>query len=102
MESATFAPWLVMAGYAVLIWLMMPTRVSAVQFFNGEGKGGSEPGLLLLVASAAITWIFAKSISNAANLSAAYGWIGGLGYAAYYLCFVVVGVEQKIEPTLTE
>lgn len=92
MELATFAPWLVMAGYAVLIWLIMPARVSAAQFFNGEGKGGSEPGLLLLVASAAITWIFAKSISNAANLSADYGWIGGLGYAAYYLCFVVVGV----------
>lgn len=92
MNLASIAPWLVLAGYAFLIWLMMPRRVSATQFFTGEGRSGAEPGLLLLVASAAITWIFAKSIANAANLGAAYGWIGGLGYAAYYLCFVVVGV----------
>jgi Na+/proline symporter len=92
MEFATLAPWMVLAGYGVLIWLMMPRQVSASQFFSGQGASGAEPGLLLLVASAAITWIFAKSIANAASLSAAYGWIGGLGYAAYYLCFVVVGV----------
>ncbi|MDA0655473.1 MAG: Na+/proline symporter, partial [Proteobacteria bacterium] len=92
MEFATLAPWMVLAGYGVLIWLMMPRRVSASQFFSGQGASGAEPGLLLLVASAAITWIFAKSIANAASLGAAYGWIGGLGYAAYYLCFVVVGV----------
>lgn len=91
-DLETFAPWLVLVGYAFLIWLMMPARVSATQFFNGKGKSGAEPCLLLLVASAAITWIFAKSIANVANLSAAYGWIGGLGYAAYYLCFVVVGI----------
>jgi solute:Na+ symporter, SSS family len=31
--------------------------------------------------SAGITWIFAKSIANASDLSYAYGLIGGIGYA---------------------
>ena len=44
------------------------------------------------MASAAITWIFAKSIANAADLAGAFGIIGGVGYALYYLSFVVAGV----------
>jgi len=90
--TATLVPWVVLAGYAALIWAIMPRRVSAGQFFDGRSRSGGEPELWLLVASAAITWIFAKSISNAASLGAAYGVIGGIGYAFYYLSFVVVGV----------
>jgi len=92
MVSTTALPWLVLAGYAVLIWAIMPRRVDATQFFGGASKSGTEPGLWLLVASAAITWIFAKSISNAANLGAAFGLWGGIGYALYYLSFGVVGI----------
>jgi SSS family solute:Na+ symporter len=42
--------------------------------------------------SAAITWIFAKSITNASDLSFAFGITGGIGYTIYYLSFVVAGV----------
>lgn len=86
------APWLVLAGYGLIVWRMTPRRVGAAQFFSGRAEGGGEPGLWLLVASAAITWIFAKSIANAAGLAHAFGPWGGIGYAVYYLSFVVVGV----------
>jgi Na+/proline symporter len=66
--------------------------VTPSQFFSGRAASGEEPGLWLLVASAAITWNFAKSIANAANLAAAFGIPGGIGYALYYLSFVVAGV----------
>lgn len=92
MTNAGTLPWLVLAGYGALIWAIMPRKVSAGQFFDGRSRQGGEPGLWLLVASAAITWIFAKSISNAAGLSAAFGISGGIGYSFYYLSFVVVGV----------
>ncbi|MBE0533944.1 MAG: Na+/proline symporter [Rhodospirillales bacterium] len=92
MTIAGMLPWLVLAGYGALIWAIMPRQVSAGQFFDGRSRQGGEPGLWLLVASAAITWIFAKSISNAAGLSAAFGIAGGIGYSFYYLSFVVVGV----------
>ena len=42
--------------------------------------------------SAAITWIFAKSIANASDLSFAFGLSGGVGYTIYYFSFVVAGV----------
>lgn len=45
-----------------------------------------------MVFSAATSWIFAKSISNAANLGQAFGITGGIGYATYYLSFVVAVV----------
>ena len=43
----------------------------------------------LLIFSVAITWVFAKSIANAADLAKAFGPIGGVGYATYYLSFFV-------------
>ena len=92
MRLTDIAPWLVLIGYAGLIWTLAPKRVNAAQFFGGGSRDGGEPGLWLLVASAAITWIFAKSISNAASLGASFGLWGGIGYGFYYLCFVVVGV----------
>lgn len=92
MSLSSALAWLVLAGYGALIWAIMPRRVSAGQFFDGKSRDGGEPGLWLLVASAAITWIFAKSISNVASLGASFGVIGGVGYALYYLSFAVVGV----------
>lgn len=92
MTVVNVAPWLVLLGYVLLVRAVMPRRVTATQFFGGGSSTGGDPGLWLLVASAAITWVFAKSISNAANLGAAFGLWGGIGYAVYYLSFVVVGV----------
>ncbi|MEE8334785.1 MAG: Na+/proline symporter, partial [Alphaproteobacteria bacterium] len=89
---ASVAPWAVLLGYCVIVWLFSPRRVSAAQFFAGGSETGAAPGLWMLVFSAAITWVFAKSIANAANLAGAFGVIGGIGYATYYLSFVVAAV----------
>ena len=48
--------------------------------------------------SAAITWIFAKSIANASDLSFAFGVTGGIGYTIYYLSFVIAGVAIYFSP----
>lgn len=79
--------WAVLALYAVLVLVMAPRKVSASQFFGGGTADGRETSLVLLVASAAITWVFAKSIANAASLAGAFGVLGGLGYGIYYLSF---------------
>jgi Na+/proline symporter len=89
---ASIAPWVVLLAYCVIVWLFSPRRVSAAQFFAGGSEQGRAPGLWTLVFSAAITWVFAKSIANAANLANAFGVIGGIGYATYYLSFVVAAV----------
>jgi Na+/proline symporter len=66
--------------------------VEAGQFFNGRSDTGAPPGIWLVAMSAAITWIFAKSITNASDLSFAFGITGGIGYTIYYFSFVVAGV----------
>lgn len=88
--------WTLLLGYGYFIYRVVqrttPNRVSATEFFQGESSQGREPGLWLLVASAAITWIFAKSIDNAASLANAFGLTGGIGYAIYYLSFVTAAI----------
>ncbi len=86
------APWAVLVIYCAIVWMFSPRAVSAAQFFRGGGFRPGAPALWVLVFSAAITWVFAKSIANAAALGYAFGWIGGVGYAAYYLSFLVAGV----------
>jgi len=88
--------WVLLAGYGALIYGVIqtttPQKVSASEFFEGESENGRAPGLWLLVSSAAISWIFAKSIDNAASLANAFGVIGGIGYAIYYLSFVTAAI----------
>jgi Na+/proline symporter len=86
------APWLVLGCYCVFVWSFAPRGIGAGPFFTGAAHSGEVPGLWLVALSAAITWIFAKSIANAASLGQAFGWIGGLGYATYYLSFAVAAL----------
>jgi Na+/proline symporter len=90
MES--MAPWIVLAAYCLVTWLVTPRNVKQEQFFDGRNNAGSAPGVWLVAMSAAITWIFAKSIANASDLSFAFGLTGGIGYTIYYLSFVVAGI----------
>ncbi len=46
----------------------------------------------MLTGSLIISWIFAKSITNAANLGLEFGIVGGVAYAAYYLSFAIAGI----------
>jgi Na+/proline symporter len=92
MTIAGKLPWIVLAGYCALVWRLMPGRISPNQFFDGKSESSKEPRLWLLVASVAITWIFAKSIANVASLAGIFGVSGGIGYAFYYFSFIVAGV----------
>ena len=57
-------------------------------FFLRIGRDGAEPGLATLVLSQVTTWIFARSLLNAAILGYLYGIAGAVAYAAYYGSFL--------------
>ena len=57
-------------------------------FFRGRSQNGQMPNLLTLTFSQVTTWIFARSLMNAAILGFYYGIWGTLAYAAYYLSFI--------------
>ena len=88
----TLAPWVILLGYIIVTLTMVPKKVNVTQFFAGTSKTGAAPNLFLLVTSAGISWIFGKSIANAAHLADSFGITGGIGYALYYLSFIVAGV----------
>jgi len=68
--------------------VIVPRARTAHSFFHGVSSQGRAPGLLTLVLSQVTTWIFARSLMNAAILGFYYGLWGTLAYAAYYLSFV--------------
>ncbi|MEM9835232.1 MAG: sodium:solute symporter [Bacteroidota bacterium] len=72
-----------------------PWAKTKAAFFRGEKGTGATvatPNVWVLTSSLVISWLFAKSITNAANLGLAFGLVGGVAYAAYYLSFVVAGL----------
>ncbi len=68
--------------------ILAPRVKSEKSFFHGYTSTGVSPGLLTLVFSQVTTWIFARSLMNAAILGFYYGVWGTLAYAAYYLSFI--------------
>lgn len=82
------------AIFATLIGLSLfyaPRQVSVGGFFGGRTAQGAAPGLWTLVLSQVTTWIFARSLMNAAILGFYYGIAGTLAYAAYYGSFLTGG-----------
>ena len=69
--------------------VVQPLRYISFPGFSGGNEAGYVPAFWVLVFRAAITWVFVKSIDNAANLGQAFGITGGNGYAIYYLSFAV-------------
>jgi hypothetical protein len=84
--------WLVLAGYGGLMLLLVPRATSARGFFWAQAPGGAPPSTALLTGSVLVTWIFAKSITNAANLGERFGILGGLAYATWYLSIPAAGL----------
>jgi Na+/proline symporter len=76
------------AGFALLSIFMSSRAKTESAFFYGSSVSGQNPGLLTLVLSQVTTWIFARSLMNAAILGFYYGLWGTLAYAAYYLSFL--------------
>jgi len=83
--------WILIVVSSIALYLITPFAKSQKDFFKGSNLG-KEPGFWMLTSSLVISWIFAKSITNAANLGQSYGIVGGVAYAAYYLSFFVAGV----------
>ncbi|HET6921898.1 MAG TPA: hypothetical protein VFI16_02005, partial [Anaeromyxobacteraceae bacterium] len=85
-------PWLALAAYGLLIFLVAPRAEGHRGFLWARARGGGGPSTALLTGSVLVTWIFAKSITNAANLGERYGLVGGLAYAAWYLSIPAAGL----------
>ncbi|NQX91237.1 MAG: hypothetical protein HRT74_03730 [Flavobacteriales bacterium] len=84
--------WLVMLIFLGGFVFFAPKAKNVKTFFFASNNKGGQPGLWLLTSSLVISWIFAKSITNAADLGQKYGMVGGVAYAAYYLSFLVAGI----------
>lgn len=83
--------WGLLLLFGLLFLLIAPLSKTATAFYAAATKTGKQPGVFLLTSSLVISWIFAKSITNAANLGLQFGMVGGVAYAVYYLSFVVAG-----------
>ncbi|MEL6752017.1 MAG: sodium:proline symporter, partial [Pseudomonadota bacterium] len=76
-------------AFMALVSLALSSRAQTVgAFYRGENANGTAPGVWTLTLSQVTTWIFARSIMNAAILGYFYGIGGALAYAAYYLSFL--------------
>jgi Na+/proline symporter len=81
------------AGAIAVISLFLTHRAQSTEtFFQGISAAGRPPTLLTLVFSQVTTWIFARSLMNAAILGFYYGIWGTLAYAFYYLSFITGGL----------
>lgn len=89
--SAINWQWLLIISSSVVLFLLSPLAKTTEQFFKATHNKKS-PNTLVLMGSLVISWIFAKSITNAANLGLSFGLVGGVAYAGYYLSFAVAGV----------
>ena len=84
--------WGFLIAYGALMYWLSPRTVTIGGFFNGEDSQGLQASPLLLTTSIFISWIFAKSVTNAANLGAEFGLVGGLAYATYWLSIPLCGL----------
>ena len=83
--------WGFLLVFGGLMYLLAPRVRSESGFFLGHDESGRPTSSRALTASVFISWIFAKSVTNAANLGAAYGVVGGLAYATYWLSIPFAG-----------
>ncbi|MDO6594062.1 sodium:proline symporter [Neptuniibacter sp. 1_MG-2023] len=85
--------WLIflVSGLALVSIFLSRKATQEGGFFRGESADGRAPSLLALTFSQVTTWIFARSLLNAAILGFYYGIWGTLAYAAYYLSFLTGG-----------
>lgn len=87
----TFALGLMVAAVALFSLFLSPLSKHSASFFDGRSAADRPPGLLTLTLSQVTTWIFARSLLNAAILGFYYGIWGTLAYACYYLSFLTGG-----------
>ena len=83
--------WLLIIASSVIFFILAPYAKDVSTFFKAQHRG-KQPNMVMLTGSLIISWIFAKSITNAANLGLEFGLVGGVAYAGYYLSFAVAGI----------
>lgn len=91
MTEVKFWQWGLIIASSAVLFLLAPLAKNTNQFFKAVQKR-KRPTTFMLMGSLVISWIFAKSITNAANLGLEFGIVGGVAYATYYLSFAVAGV----------
>ena len=84
--------WGFLLAFGIVMYLVAPRSKDEAGFFRGHDEKGRPASEWALMMSIFISWIFAKSVTNAANLGATYGVVGGLAYAAYWLSIPVAGI----------
>jgi SSS family solute:Na+ symporter len=84
--------WGFLVLYGGVMYAMSPSATTVSSFFRGTDNQGRPASEWALMMSIFISWIFAKSVTNAANLGAAHGVVGGLAYATYWLSIPVAGL----------
>ena len=84
--------WGFLLLYGTVMYAISPQARTVSGFFGGTDEAGRPATEWALMCSIFISWIFAKSVTNAANLGAAHGVVGGLAYAAYWLSIPVAGI----------
>ena len=84
--------WGFLLLFGAVMYGVSPRARDEAGFFRGHDEKGRPPSEWALMMSIFISWIFAKSVTNAANLGAAYGIVGGLAYATYWLSIPVAGL----------
>jgi len=76
---------------SLILFFISPLAKTTDEFFKATHRKKA-PNAFMLTGSLIISWIFAKSITNAANLGLDYGIVGGVAYAGYYLSFAIAGI----------
>lgn len=91
MGNVMLYQWAIVIVSSLILIGIAPVSRTVASFFQAT-TAQRQPSAWLLTSSLVISWIFAKSITNAANLGLSYGIVGGVAYAGYYLSFLVAGI----------
>lgn len=91
-KNPIYWQWGLLIAFGIFFFFIAPYSKKREQFFAAVTDKGKQPGFWMLTGSLVISWIFAKSITNAANLGLSFGMVGGVAYAVYYLSFIVAGI----------
>jgi Na+/proline symporter len=83
--------WVLIIASSLILFFISPLAKTTEEFFKATHKKKA-PTQFMLMGSLIISWIMAKSITNAANLGLEFGIVGGVAYAGYYLSFAVAGI----------
>jgi solute:Na+ symporter, SSS family len=89
--STTAWQWIILIVINIALFLISPWSNKVNDFFRGS-HNEKQPNAFLLTSSLVICWLFAKSITNAADLGFQFGIVGGVAYAGYYFSFLVAGI----------